>query len=335
MGSHITEEQRNSIIAMWRDSKSSFEISIKLDIPHRTVKRWCERAHEDQDDVTNLKGLKLYTFIELGRLFCWPAPKLAQSLQSYIPKLHSRIIEIKRSKLLKPKRAKRKKSTKGIACDRTLQRYLATYKIMENVKKVWSAGSVAIHGVSITWWEHGTESNCITEVGDNSKQVQGWLLVMADRELLNAKNTATRDLKIKFQLLSCERINSAEVIELISTAINKYFKNIKTLCLVTNDQGKPTAVPEPEELCSKIKGVNITADNPTKASASFEIPASFPNQRCLESYLAVILTSKDGTPNFRNSKWVELHTRIKEDKYIAEKLGTSWPFLARDKPDTL
>lgn len=336
MARHITESQRNDIIKMCKKGIPSLEASKRLSISHRTVKIWYESKREKSLADSNLAGLNLYCLQELSRLLCWPAPKLAQCLQAYMPRLHKRVININSSE--PRKRSKPNQRSKPLVSERTLQRYIAACyiknesdKIITNVRKGWGAGEVAVHAVRVSWWEHGEESR-IKKVNVSSKRATGWLLLMTDRVIINVRDTAPRELKVKFQLLQGVHIDLKQVINSVSEAICKYYKNTATLHLVTNEQDKPTVGSTSEELKSAMSMENIVADIPTKVAGSIAIPASFPNRRSVENYLAIILASKDGIPDFRDSKWANVHTHIADDNFVVEKLGELWPFLARDKP---
>lgn len=323
MSCHITEEQRSVIIAMSKGGVRSLEASKKLSISHRTVKFWYARANDPQKETTNLKGLMLHSFLELARLLCWPAPKLARCLQSYIPQI--RVIHVDINKSEPRKRAKPSKRNEGIVSDRTLQRYLVKCGIMGNVKKGWDVGEVAVHAVQIAWWEHDSALGGVTQVGDLSKKVTGWLLMMADRSI-NSKSTDARDLNVKFQLFPQEWVDSNQAVVIFS-AVRNCFKKISTLHFVANNQGQPTAGLSKEKLKSVMTNIEFEIDKPTEVTEIIEIPASFPSPRSVENYLAIIMARKSGIPSSKDSVWQNIHDNIADEDFCASMFGKSWPFL--------
>lgn len=321
MGRHISDDQRNAITAMCKDGVGSLEISKALSIPHITVKKRYERVSEPQKENTNLKGIKLYCLQELARLLCWPAPKLADCLRSYIPKLNSPKLVLKGSRP--------NKKPKGVVCNRTIQRYLAKCGIMDNVREVWSSGSISVHAVQISWWEHGFEINKVMRVDKKkSKIVTGNLLLLAERDT-TAKKIVSTDLRVKLQLFQGKMIISEQAIRTISAALQKHYKNISKIYLVSDSQGKPTAVDSVEDLRSVLEGIEIVIDKPTAVKGKIEIPVSFPSPRSVENYLAIIMALKSGTPNFRESSWQEIHNKISNDYFLVDKIGNVGPFLNR------
>jgi hypothetical protein len=333
MPCHITEDQRKAIIAMSKKGINPLDISNQLEISLRTVKTWYKSKDDSKTSDTSLSGLGLYCLQELSRLFCWPAPRIAKCLETYIPILISKKVEINSS--IQRLRAKPYKRGEALVTARTVQRYLAACNINQNVRKAWGDGVLAVHAVKIVWWKHN-QDNWIKKVGNKSVKTVGWLLMMAERKINNNTLNAKFEQKVKFQLLSEEQFDSKQVIESISTACHFHFNEpntLYTLYRVTNEQGEPTAVSALEKLRSHIR-FNIDDDKPTKANGSIIIPASFPNRKSVENYLAIILANKAGTPDFRDRGWMEVHKSIGDDNFVKEKLGKLWPFLVRENPNT-
>ena len=272
-------------------------------------------------ESTNLKGLKLYCLQELGRLLCWPAPKLAECLQCYIPRLHKSKIVLKDSRP--------NSKPKGLVTDRTIQRYLEKCGITTNVKKVWPAGSVAVHAVQIVWWEHDPDISRVIPVSVGAKEVTGWLLMMTDRELVGAKNTDARDLRVRLALLPGERRDYERAIRIIAAAISTYHNHSRTVYLVADNQGA-TAIDNPDTLRDVLPhDIDLVLESATSVKGRIEIPASFPNPRSVENYLAMIMLRKAGTPKFRDAEWKKIHDNISDDNVLATKLDAYQPFLSR------
>jgi hypothetical protein len=321
-GRHLTVEERQEIVQLSTREKP-LAIAEALGIPHRTVKRWCQEKKSDPQSLerTRLKGELRPAFVEVARLFCGPA------LQCH--RLAARLCTTPGSDdEKKPPRPQDEPE----CFKRTLQREMKRCGASTNFQRRWEQGTFAAHAIPIQWYAHDSKQAFAKRVTPAQKEVTGWLLLVADRGNNDwgaiAVFRGDEPVKILAEHIIAEYLNSLPE------------GTVKELCLVTGEDGQPTAVSDAASVRVRLPdGIKVIAEKPTKSIRPLVVKASLPSPQALENYLVIgmegrwqsYVESDPRTPNIKKGQrqqkgsesepWRLHYTRITNAEYVAELLG--------------
>ena len=335
MAAHIGNGKKLEIVQMSRDGRSSLDIAFSLNLPHRTVKRWCERS---SGDVCVPKNTAFHEIVlEAIRTLAWPTSRVLQVLDrfKFIVESHPHTaVEAKKEKIsiFDPKYGERMRVSllRRKALVKEMLRYMRPYGVVANVSRRWELGAFAVHSVQVTWNEHSQNENLVKPTKTGLKRVPGWLLILADRSTVNARNRQKWKLSVRFAILPGVEYDRSKATAIISEFVNNQDSGVRVLHLVTGEDGRPTATVEEDELGSLMPGVHVVTDKPSKGlGGNISIGLSYPDHHCLENYLGVVLAQPQLARDRRNKWWSDLGIYVAKDEFVSEQLRESHPFISR------
>lgn len=273
-------------------------------------------------------------FLEATRLLAWPTPRVYSELHFFKPLLGEPFSELDSPLQI----GKNRKEMEGqlaklhAAKIKELERYMKPYKRELKNKRRWEQGTAAAHAVPITWWQHDPKENWLklnTLINRQDTRVtQGWLLMVGDRSSVSRIDRQEWKLRVRFAVITGEMYDNSKGTEVVNGYLNSLGNEIKTLHLVTGNDGRPTATLEAEALRPIMpKAVKIETDLPTESVGHFNLQPSFPNRRSVENYIAVFLTHNNRFPDKDSDWWRILYRKAADDTAIAQLFRGANPFL--------
>lgn len=340
---HISLDQRQAIKVCQREGMESLVTAEKLGIDHRTVKLWYGR----DDIVPQEREFSAFrkVVLEAVRVLAWPTPRAIGAMNRYKSVIEPPIIDaIRRKPLLartgetQEQAEQREKSRQteqrrsNATFNKDYQRFLNSFHATENVKKRWEWGTWAVHAVKIRWYQHEESDKWVKQSipKEGAKLVVGWLLILANRSSVTATGRQQWKVKLHFSVLSGEILDKKESSKIVADFVNNDESKVSILCLVTADDGTPTATLDQNAMMKQVNAaVQVVTDKPTSGVDAITVDHSFPSHQALENFLAAIIAYPNSLPASGADWWRDLRLRVADDGFVEEQFGIKRLFLSR------